>query len=334
MGSEDERIDTEEGYVRLGSDEYNEWRVLAYSRSRDSDLYKAEGEIYKRWLATQPSAVERVPYTTPTKILRRPRESSEWSMSDRRDQAECAAATTEHLTEMVAEVVHRSEACPKPAAHSDRVSEGSEVAQLKLEGAYLAAATVSEDWGDRDAPNAAEHPGNAIEFEDYARELAFLPDLTEAASTTLDYTGPHVRHPSLSVEQQDRVVKVLKSHERIMISSGNALPPPAYGGLLKSGLIAFSDSPWASPIVIVLKKNGVDIRLWIDFKMINPVTAILEYEMPLVDDLLTDMEKYLWYCSLDAASGFWAVMMTQRARKISAFVCALGHFEWLRMPFG
>ncbi|GMF60036.1 unnamed protein product [Phytophthora fragariaefolia] len=119
-----------------------------------------------------------------------------------------------------------------------------------------------------------------------------------------------------------------------MISSGNALPPPAYGGLLKAGLIAFSDSPWTSPIVIVLKKNGVDIRLCIDYKMVNSVTAILEYAMPLVDDLLTDMEKYLWYCSLDAASGFWAVMMTQRARKISAFVCALGHFEWIRMPFG
>ncbi|GMF45022.1 unnamed protein product [Phytophthora fragariaefolia] len=190
---------------------------------------------------------------------------------------------------MVAEVVHQEEARPKLTAHSDRVSEGSEVTQLKLEGAYLAAATVSEYWDDRDVPNASEHPGNDIEFEDYARELAFLPDLTEAASTTLDYTGQYVRHPSLSVEQQDRVVKVLKNHERIMISSGNALPPPAYGvvcdidvqdhppikqkarriplrhlkqlyellkGLLKAGLIAFSDSPWASPIVIVLKKNG------------------------------------------------------------------------------
>ncbi|GMF57192.1 unnamed protein product [Phytophthora fragariaefolia] len=341
--------------------------LLAYSRSRYPDLYMAEGEIYKRWLATQPSAVERVPYTTPTKILGRPSESSEGSISDRRDQAECAAATTEPLTEMEAEVEHRAEACPKPAAHSDRVSEGSEVAQLKLEEAYLAAATVSEDWGDRDAPNAIEHPANAIEFKDYTRELAFLPDLTEAASTTLDYTGPHVRHPSLSVEQQDRVVKVLKSHERIMIASGNALPPPAHGvvcdidvqghppikqkarriplrhlkqlyellkGLLKAGLIAFSDSPWASPIVIVLKKNGVDIRLCIDYKMVNSVAAILEYAMPLGDALLTDMEKYLWYCSLDAASGFWAVMMTQRAWKMSAFVCALGHFEWLRMPFG
>ncbi|GMF46776.1 unnamed protein product [Phytophthora fragariaefolia] len=112
-----------EGYLGLGSDKYNEWRVLAYSRSTDSDLYKAEGEIYKRWLAAQPSAVETVPYTTPTKILRQPSESSEGSMSDRRDHAECAAATTEPSTEMVAEVVHQEEACSKLTAHYDRVSE-------------------------------------------------------------------------------------------------------------------------------------------------------------------------------------------------------------------
>ncbi|GMF42349.1 unnamed protein product [Phytophthora fragariaefolia] len=181
-----------EGYVRLGSDKYNEWRVLAYSRSRDSDLYKADDEIYKRWLAAQPSVVERVPYTTPTKILRRPSESSEGSMSDRHDQAGCAAATTASSPEM---------------------------------------------------------------------------------------------------------------------------------GLLKAGIIAFSDSPWASPIVIVPKKNGVDIRLCIDYKLVNSVTAIMEYATPLVDDLLTDMEKYLWYCSLDAASGFWAVMMTQRiGRSLRLFV--------------
>ncbi|KAG3127307.1 hypothetical protein PI124_g21688 [Phytophthora idaei] len=60
----------------------------------------------------------------------------------------------------------------------------------------------------------------------------------------------------------------------------------------------------------------------------------MEYAIPLVDDLLTDLECYLWFCSLDAASGVWAITMTLRARKVSAFVCALGHFEWLRMPFG
>ncbi|OWZ18550.1 hypothetical protein PHMEG_0007344 [Phytophthora megakarya] len=67
--------------------------------------------------------------------------------------------------------------------------------------------------------------------------------------------------------------------------------------------------------------------------MVNAVTTVIEYGMLLVEALLTDLDTYLWFCSLDAASGFWAIMMTSRARRISAFVCPLGHFEWLRMPF-
>ncbi|KAE9298831.1 hypothetical protein PR003_g23131 [Phytophthora rubi] len=239
-----------------------------------------------------------------------------------------------------------------------------------LEPLYVSVATVlSADANSEhtDEYSTAEHTANTINLEDYAHELAFLPDLTEALATELDYSASNVRHPELSLNLQEKVVRVPKQHEKIMISSGNALPPPAYGvvcdidvqghppikqkarrvplrhlkklyellkGLLKAGLVSFSTSPWASPIAIVLKKNGVDIRLCIDYKMVNAVTAIMEYAMPLVDDFLTDLEKYLRYCSFDAASGFWAIMMTRRARQISAFVCALGHFEWLRMPFG
>ncbi|OWZ15533.1 hypothetical protein PHMEG_00010810 [Phytophthora megakarya] len=152
-------------------------------------------------------------------------------------------------------------------------------------------------------------------------------------------------------DEQRKLVEVLRRHEGITIASGNALPPPAYGvvwahtdqtesmanaitstgeairvaeGLLRAGLITFSPSPWASPIGIVLKKNGVDIRLCIDYKRVNAVTTLMEYALPLVDDFLTDME----------AKWVLDVMVTERARKISAFVCALGHFEWHRKAFG
>ncbi|KAG6578200.1 reverse transcriptase [Phytophthora cinnamomi] len=58
------------------------------------------------------------------------------------------------------------------------------------------------------------------------------------------------------------------------------------------------------------------------------------YPMPLINDLLEDLDKVLWYCSLDMASGFWVVTMTDRARAISAFITPFGLFEWNRMPFG
>ncbi|KAE9336912.1 hypothetical protein PF008_g12791 [Phytophthora fragariae] len=89
-----------------------------------------------------------------------------------------------------------------------------------------------------------------------------------------------------------------------------------------------STSPWASPIVVIIKKNGVDIRLCIDYRLVNSLTRLKIYPMPPINDLLEDLDKVLWYCSLDMASGFWVVTMTDRARAISAFITPFGLFEW------
>ncbi|OWZ22667.1 hypothetical protein PHMEG_0002581 [Phytophthora megakarya] len=143
-----------------------------------------------------------------------------------------------------------------------------------------------------------------------------------------------------------------------MIASGNALPPPAYGvvcginvechapinqrtrlipiqylqklyellkGLLKANVVSFSDS---HP-----KMNGQDIRLCIDYKMVNTVTVVMEYAMPLGYDFAHGPGRLI-VVQLTQRSEFWAIMITHRARTISAFVCPLGHFEWLRMLFG
>ncbi|POM66563.1 Reverse transcriptase [Phytophthora palmivora] len=102
----------------------------------------------------------------------------------------------------------------------------------------------------------------------------------------------------------------------------------------QNGLIETSTSPWESPIVIVLKKNGVDIRMCIDYGVVNGFIKLSHYTLPLIDDLLIGFESAMWFMSLDMASGFWAIKMTERAKLISAFVCPHGHYQWVRMPFG
>ncbi|KAI9986075.1 hypothetical protein PInf_024930 [Phytophthora infestans] len=63
--------------------------------------------------------------------------------------------------------------------------------------------------------------------------LAFLPDLTEEINTTIDYTASNVTDPQLSTDRRERLVATLKNHEHILIASGNALPPPAYGAVMR-----------------------------------------------------------------------------------------------------
>ncbi|POM77613.1 Reverse transcriptase [Phytophthora palmivora] len=165
----------------------------------------------------------------------------------------------------------------------------------------------------------------------------------------------------------ERLRQRIWKHRHLLIGKGNALPPAARGvvcdidvgdarpiaqrvrkiaprfreklsdlikGLLSAKMISYSRSPWASPIVVIVKKNGVDIKLCIDYRLVNSLTQLMVYHMPLTNDLLEDLDKVLWYCSLDMASGFWVVTMTDRARAISAFITPFGLFEWNRMPFG
>ncbi|KAI9981168.1 hypothetical protein PInf_010853 [Phytophthora infestans] len=152
---------------------------------------------------------------------------------------------------------------------------------------YLAiAATEDEQEDDVDdgTTNVFERGGTDLELTDYAHELAFLPDLTEVEPTELDYSAANVKSSSHTPAQSAKLVTELQKHEGVMISSGNALPPPAYGalcdidvqghapikqrarriplrhlsklyellkGLLRVGLISFSGSPWASPVRIL-----------------------------------------------------------------------------------
>ena len=58
----------------------------------------------------------------------------------------------------------------------------------------------------------------------------------------------------------------------------------------------------------------------IDYRRVNQMTRLMIYSMPMISDLLQDMDKAMWYCSLDMASGFWVVEMTERARVFSGLI--------------
>ncbi|OWZ20004.1 hypothetical protein PHMEG_0005653 [Phytophthora megakarya] len=285
----------EAGYVSIDYWKYEQWQVLAYAGSHDETWFKLECELYEQWLVSQPPGVERQPYTWPTSILQKPDEYS----SDGEDSiSQDKPWSTEPVSRSVDIVTDSSPVDDDPSpteTPSDERSSDSAVADLEHTLICVMHVLSTEGNDDPADDDYAVHEVNYISLEDYAQELPVLPDLTEPSVAELDDTALNVKNPSLAGDQQRQLDDVARpSKQRAMrIPLGHIQKRyELLKELLKAGLTTSSDSPWTSPIVIELKKNGQDIRLCIDYKMINAVTAIMEYAMPLVDDRLTELARY------------------------------------------
>ena len=103
--------------------------------------------------------------------------------------------------------------------------------------------------------------------------------------------------------------------------------------MLEKGVIEKSTSPWASPIVIVPKKNG-ERRFCIDLRRINAITKRDEHPLPRIDDMLDTFNGSKWFSSLDMASGYWQIEMDERDKEKTAFITHEGLYQWKVMPFG
>lgn len=102
---------------------------------------------------------------------------------------------------------------------------------------------------------------------------------------------------------------------------------------LGRGIIRPSNSPWASPIVIVPKKDG-SLRLCIDYRGVNSVTTKDAFPLPNIDHTLLALSGKKVFSTLDFMSGYWQIKMDPDSIEKTAFATEFGLHEFIVLPFG
>ena len=103
--------------------------------------------------------------------------------------------------------------------------------------------------------------------------------------------------------------------------------------LLEMGLIRPSDSPMASPIVCVAKRD-CGVRLAVDYRYLNNYTVGDAYPMTIIDDVVRSVGHGSFISTFVAKSGYWQLCVAPEDRWLTAFVTHDGVYKWVRMPFG
>ena len=154
------------------------------------------------------------------------------------------------------------------------------------------------------------------------------------------------RHHAFCLEEGERGETDLV---QMKIDTGNAHPkrlparrmPPVVRqeiarqlqDMQKNGIIKPSNSPWASPVVLVKKRDGSH-RFCVDYRSLNSVTIADNFPLPRIDDLLDQLGQSKYFSTIDLAAGFWQIRVHQASQEKTAFVLPQGLYEFRVMPFG
>jgi hypothetical protein len=102
---------------------------------------------------------------------------------------------------------------------------------------------------------------------------------------------------------------------------------------LAKGFIVSSTASYASPILMALKPGG-GLRFCVDYRKLNALTKKDRYQIPLIDELLVQVNKARFFTKLDVQQGFHRSRMHPDSEGLTTLRTRYGSFKYKAMPFG
>ena len=102
--------------------------------------------------------------------------------------------------------------------------------------------------------------------------------------------------------------------------------------MLSLKIIRQSNSPFASPIVIVKKKDGSD-RICVDYRKLNKLTVADPKPVTTAEDLFQRVGRSKYYSKTDLSKEYWQIPVAEEDIEKTALVTPDGTYDFLRMPF-
>lgn len=160
------------------------------------------------------------------------------------------------------------------------------------------------------------------------------------ANLVLQYQDVFSRHHLDCGEAKGFVHRIRLSDNKPFRLPYRRVPPSQYQKLRQvlsemeeKEIIRKSTSEYASPLVLVWKKNG-DLRICTDFRWLNKRTLKDAHPLPHQSDCLAALGGNCLFSTMDLTSGFYNMPLHEDDRKYSAFTTPMGLYEYNRLPQG